>query len=887
MVLPISTYAVNIVKAVQEHDFTIISAEAGAGKSTQIPQYLSNHFDKVIVTNPRIIAAITLAMRVAEEIGVELGKEVGYRTGYYKNSSKETVIEYCTDGLQLIRSIFGEDLEQNRVLVIDEVHEWTNQIEALVAWTKFVAEKWNTKVVVMSATLEMDELADYFGNNTKTLTIPGSMYDVTVETRGGDDEELILAIHEQIMDGKNTLVFAPSKKKIQNIIDQLEFENAIIFPLHSDIDWEGQKKCFASYSKPKVIVATNIAQTSVTIPDIDVVVDTGKAIMPFARNGVIEYREVDVSRADIAQRMRRAGRTKEGKYILCSDTPIEWRDEYPIPEIQRSLLDQVVLQFASIGLDTAKLRFFHQPKMKSILDAKAELKAIGALDADENVTELGHKIAKMPVSTKTARMIIEAEKYGVTEEVIIIAAIIEMGSLLQKGVKYSGFTSENESDLLAELDVWNHLNSIGFIDFKLFGINKKNYFRIKEHIKKLHDALYGVVEFTSNDDRTAIIKACLTGYTSNIYFWDGGNNLYNDRGSDIKVDNKSCTFDAYENSGKVFFGNPISFPVKGRYGEEYDMNILTMVTRVDYDVIAEVFPDDVKKETKSSYDWSCDAVEVVSHRFFRNHVIKVERCIDREHPDYDRLKAEYQEEQASYHRTWGWEEPVQETRQTKVWLDGKEYDVYYDSSGKPYIYLESETVFTATKDEVLLGDGTKVRFAVLSLFGHGEKESSISALRRTYEFKYRSQCIKDKRWQYNNIKINTVSKFLSNAHMLGKVELEFHVGRVTLNVGTFYGFAHLKKGEVFLDLSSIEEEANSSTLEALQYLFMKEVQEKYRDGSFSHQSGKKKKVLTDSEKAVKEDFYSFVKECMRELTTENVTENMELIDEYYQELMGK
>ncbi len=181
MVLPISMYAEDIVKAVQEHDFTIISAEAGAGKSTQIPQYLAKHFEKVIVTNPRVIAAITLAMRVAEEMGVELGKEVGYRTGYYKNSSNETVIEYCTDGLQLIRSIFSENYKQDRVLVIDEVHEWTNQIEALVAWTKLVAEKWNTKVVVMSATLEMDELADYFGNNTKTLTIPGSMYDVKVE----------------------------------------------------------------------------------------------------------------------------------------------------------------------------------------------------------------------------------------------------------------------------------------------------------------------------------------------------------------------------------------------------------------------------------------------------------------------------------------------------------------------------------------------------------------------------------------------------------------------------------------------------------------------------------------------------------------------------------
>lgn len=880
MVLPISTYAVDIVKAVREHEFTIVSAEAGAGKSTQIPQYLAKHFDKVIVTNPRIIAAITLAMRVAEEMGVELGKEVGYRTGYYKNSSKETVIEYCTDGLQLIRSIFGEDLEQNRVLVIDEVHEWTNQIEALVAWTKFISDSWNTKVVVMSATLEMDELARYFGENTKTLEIPGSMYDVETEERGED--ELILAIHEQIIAGKNILVFVPSKKKIQSIIDELEFENAVVLPMHGDIDWEGQQKCFESYSRPKVVVATNIAQTSVTIPDIDVVVDTGKAIIPIAKNGVIEYREVDVSQADIAQRMRRAGRTKEGKYILCSDTPIEWRDEYPIPEIQRSLLDQVVLQFASIGLDVAKMKFFHQPEMQSILDAKAELKAIGALDADENVTELGHKIAKMPVSTKTARMIIEAEKYGVTEEVIIIAAIIEMGSLLQKGVKYSEFTDENSSDLLAELDVWNHLNSIGFIDFKQLGINKKNYFRIKEHIKKLHDALEGIIEFTSSDDREAIIKACLTGYTSNIYFWDGGNDLYNDRESDIKIDNKSCTFDSYENSGKVFFGKPISFPVKGRYGEEYDMNLLTIVTRVDYDVIAEVFPDEVKEETETSYDWSCDAVQVVTRKFFRDHIIKVESHIDNEHPDYDRLKAEYEAKQQVYYSIWHEEEPKQDTRQQTVMIDGRSFTVYYDWTGEAYIYLDSQIVFETKVNEVYLENGKRVMISSYSL-KLGKREETITAIRKAMELKFKGYALKSMKYEYESKKATTLDEFIANRYLLGKAELTYE----QMSFGSMYGYACLKKNTVFFDVTPDEETANSKTLEALQHLFMKETEKKYREGSFSHQSGKKKKVLTDSEKEVKEDFDSFVKECARELTLENVSETMGLVDEYYQELMGK
>lgn len=209
--LPIASYRKEIIEAVNNHSFTIISAETGSGKSTQIPQYLADYYNQIVVTEPRVMAAKTLAKRVAEEMSVTLGEEVGYRTAYDKCSTSTSKILYCTDGLQLIRTLFSKDNESENVLIIDEAHEWNLNIETLVAWCKFMHGKWNTKVVVMSATLDSARLADFFGEDTAVLSVPGTLYDVVVEER--DKYELIDTIKENIMYGKNILVFVAGKKR--------------------------------------------------------------------------------------------------------------------------------------------------------------------------------------------------------------------------------------------------------------------------------------------------------------------------------------------------------------------------------------------------------------------------------------------------------------------------------------------------------------------------------------------------------------------------------------------------------------------------------------------------------------------------------------------------
>ena len=868
MLLPITNYKNEIIEAVRSHSFTIISAETGSGKSTQIPQYLADYYEQVIVTEPRIMAAKTLAKRVAEEMEVTLGQEVGYRTAFDKCSSPNSNILYCTDGLQLIRTIFSEDNKTKNVLVIDEVHEWNLNIETLVAWCKFMQGKWNTKVVLMSATLDTDGLSEFFGNDVAVLNIPGNLYEVSMEQR--HQISLIDTINENINCGKNILVFVPGKKEIADVIYHLDIENAMVLPLHGELDWEDQKKCFKHYPVSKVIVATNVAQTSITIPDIDVVVDTGEARISIAENGIQGLFLKPISRSDIMQRKGRAGRTKSGKYFLCSDIPMKYREEYSVPEIQRSILDRVVLQLATIGLDAEELEFFHQPDLSEIKLSKKALTDIGAF-SEKQVTAIGRKIVKMPVSVQVARMIVEAEKYGVTEQVITIASIIENGGLLSKEGKYNDFTSEYKSDLLAELDVWKSINQMKYIDFQKLGINKRTFFRVKENIQKLKEALAGIVELTHNNDREAIVKSCLYGLVSHIYVRDYDNMYYSEDGSEVRLDRKSCV--SY--CPQIIVGIPKTIEFKDMYGGTDTIDLVNFVSKIDVSTLIELVPNKVIETTSLRYSASEDAVEVTINRSFLRNEIDYEIIYDYFNPQYSELKAKYEEEMRNKNYS---------RKQRVVMIDGKQFEVEYNSWEKRgIVYLDSETLFTTNVKELKLDSGEKVHFALTSLYGR--RETNIVALKNAVEMNRIKRLREGMRKEYDVLKVNTITDAIANASRIGKVELTMNNGGYGDTPIFVYGYIELKKNKVTFRIGDDENVAKSNTLEALQYLFMKEIEKRYGENKFSHQKGKKKQILTESEREVKEDFYSFVREVLANLTIENALENLEFLEEYYQEVI--
>jgi HrpA-like RNA helicase len=500
--LPILEWRDDILSAVDAHQVTIITAETGAGKSTQVPQFLAEHgYDKIVITQPRILAARNLCGRVREEWALRRSEDstriIGYRTAHERDDDPDNAILYCTDGLQLVRELTGSGVKARQVLILDEIHEWNENMEVLIAWARVRCnEDPQFKVVLMSATIEAESLAAYFGE-AAVIPVPGRSYPVTKQHGSDLVAEIIQRIDAPEI--SNMLVFLPGKAEIENVGAVLKKRAAAvgipIIPLHSQLEPEVQQRAFARYDHGKIILATNIAQTSITIDDIDVVIDSGLERRAEVRSGVEGLFIAEISQADCLQRAGRAGRTKEGIYILaqldelpCS--PLEKRPPYGIPEILRKHIDRLVLRLASIGIDIEDLVFFHEPKPGAIKRAKAKLVTLGALTKQGTVTAIGKAMERFPVASGYARMLVEAERYpeGIQAKLATIIAIQEVEDIVKSGSRYTGwrrFTKQTRSDLLGQYDVYLALPQIDEIDYEELGIIAKNITKADEVRERL------------------------------------------------------------------------------------------------------------------------------------------------------------------------------------------------------------------------------------------------------------------------------------------------------------------------------------------------------------------------------------------------------------------
>lgn len=510
--LPVFSYKTAIVEAVDANQVTIITAETGAGKSTQVPQYLADHgYTKVIVTQPRILAARNLSKRVREEWALRTSSDstevIGYRTAQERDDDPDNEILYCTDGLQLVREITGAGIKERQVLVLDEVHEWNENMEVLIAWAKKrCLEDPRFKVVIMSATIDVAPLAAYF-NTTAVISVPGRSYEV--KKRRGTD--IIVEILKKIETrGSNVLVFLPGKSEIQNVTDAIASKATAagipVIPLHSQLEATAQQQAFASYPNGKVILATNIAQTSITIDDIDVVIDSGLERRSEVRSGVEGLFIAQTSQADCLQRAGRAGRTKEGEYILAPYDvlpclPFEERPEYGTPEILRKHIDRLTLRLANVGIDIELLDFFHDPSKRAIRQAKQTLISLGAMTPTGNVTTVGREMERYPVESSYARMLVESQEHSaeVQTKLAAIIAIQEIGGIVKGGPRYVGwkrYTKQQKSDLLAQYDVYRALiditAGINPDDYEEIGIISKNVSKAKDVMERLNHDISGI-----------------------------------------------------------------------------------------------------------------------------------------------------------------------------------------------------------------------------------------------------------------------------------------------------------------------------------------------------------------------------------------------------------
>jgi hypothetical protein len=650
--LPVDDYREKILVSVETNPVTIIVAETGAGKSTGVPRYLAESGYRVIVTQPRRLAARTVAARVAQEMGVTLGGRVGYATGEDRRVSAETEVLFCTDGLQLVRELVGgrNAAGGGTVLVLDEVHEWNLNVEVLVAWAKMrILAGDDLRVVLMSATVAAEKLA-HFMNDAPVITVPGRLYPVERQTAQGDS--LIGKVVAFARGGCNVLVFQPGKREIDETVAQLRKElsgEAIVLPLHGELEPADQQRCFAPPlpGLVKVVVSTNVAQTSVTIPDIDAVVDSGLERRIELRDGIEGLYLLPISRADCEQRAGRAGRTKPGVYVLASDIDLESRPQFPKAEILRTRLDQTVLRLAAQGFDAAVMEFFHQPDREEIRRAREALTKLGAIDGAGDVTSMGHRMARLPVSVHLARMLIEAEHRGVVEQVATIAACMESGEIRARDGVWHKLTRETRSDLLAVLDVFRAAQYIRGVPGKSkaeglreIGVFGKDYFRAVELRTKLLDVMRrtrdqgaGKQFPTSEAEREAILRSCVAGMVDHLYKGDYGR-YRNGSGGDRELARESV-IKGYPGRADLLVGLPFDISGKGARGRPYTLRLIGMATVVDPTMLAEVAPQLMERKPglRPSYSPEKDVMTSVTEMFFNGQRVGEETVDDPEHPE--------------------------------------------------------------------------------------------------------------------------------------------------------------------------------------------------------------------------------------------------------------
>ncbi|MDD8025479.1 MAG: ATP-dependent RNA helicase HrpA [Acidobacteriota bacterium] len=483
--LPITARREEIVQAIRRRPVVILSGETGCGKSTQIPKMCIEAGrglrGMIAVTQPRRIAAVTIANRIAEEMGEPVGRSVGYKIRFDDTTPRDAWIKVVTDGMLLAETQGDPRLLAYDTIVIDEAHERSLNIDFLLGIAKtLLPVRRDLRLIVTSATLDIEKFRAAF-DDPPVIEVGGRTYPVEVEYRPPDPEskqdqdytdaavEAVAAIKAEKRSG-DILVFMPTEQDILETCEKLEakkYAGVSVLPLYARLPGPQQGLVYR-VTGPKIVVATNVAETSLTIPGIRYVVDTGLArisqYLPGARINSLPIRPVSKSSAD--QRKGRCGRVSDGVCIrLYSEDDYNERAAFTPPEIQRSNLAEVILRMISLRLGhPAKFPFVDRPASAAVKDGFETLLELGAIrqqDGEYALTEKGRRMARMPLDPRLSRMLIEAAKEGCLREVSVIAAALSirdprerpLDKAAQADQMHAPFR-EASSDFLTLLNIW-------------------------------------------------------------------------------------------------------------------------------------------------------------------------------------------------------------------------------------------------------------------------------------------------------------------------------------------------------------------------------------------------------------------------------------------------
>ncbi|GAB6141443.1 ATP-dependent RNA helicase HrpA [Methylosoma difficile] len=563
--LPVTGKKDDIAELIAKHQVVIVCGETGSGKTTQLPKICLSlgrgAAGFIGHTQPRRIAARTVADRIAEELGEALGKSVGYKIRFNDKTHAESLVKLMTDGIILAETQNDPYLSQYDTLIIDEAHERSLNIDFLIGYMKWLLPKRpDLKLIVTSATIDTQRFSDHFGG-APIIEVSGRTYPVDVryrplEAKDDDKEEedettddlqnaILDAVDELYRDLRgDILIFLSGEREIRETTDSLKKHHGTryeILPLYSKLSVSEQERVFnPKGGKIRIVLATNVAETSLTVPGIRCVIDTGHArISRYSHKSKIQRLPIErVSQSSANQRAGRCGRVAEGICIrLYSQDDYLARPEFTEPEIMRTNLSAVILQMISLNLgDIEDFPFIEPPDEKMIRDGKTVLQEVNALDKSGKLTEVGKQLAKVPTDPKLARMLLAAkEEHCLTEVAIIVSALSiqdprekPADKIPQADAKHAAFRHP-ESDFLTLLNIWNtfeeqkkHLSnsklrkycSENFLSY----IRMREWFDIHEQIMQV---VKGELKMHLNTDEAGyekIHRALLTGLLSNIGF---------------------------------------------------------------------------------------------------------------------------------------------------------------------------------------------------------------------------------------------------------------------------------------------------------------------------------------------------------------------------------
>ncbi|MBW2558365.1 MAG: ATP-dependent RNA helicase HrpA [Deltaproteobacteria bacterium] len=492
-ILPITKKKDEIIEAIKNHQVVVITGETGSGKTTQIPKMCieaRRGIDGIIgCTQPRRIAAVTVAHRIADELKEDVGRSVGYKIRFRDKTNKDTHIKLMTDGILLMETQSDPYLNRYDTLIIDEAHERSTNIDFLLGILKrLLGRRRDLKLIITSATIDPEKFSKAF-DNAPIIEVSGRMYPVEVryrpiDSKMGEEGETshvdaaVRAVDELSREEPgDILIFMPTQQDIVDtcaILAASKNGDSTVLPLFGRLSSSQQQRVFARTRMRKIVVATNVAETSITIPGIRYVIDTGLARIseynPGTRTRKLPIKVI--SRSNAIQRTGRCGRVQDGVCVrLYTEEDYEKRPLFTTPEILRSNLAEVILRMIALGMgNISSFPFIDAPSPGNIRDGFALLRELGATRSEGRkifLTDRGTAMSRLPLDPRISRMIIDAERYECVEEVIIIASALSIADPRERPLEkeqnadrmHKPFVN-TASDFITLLNIWNRYHDI-------------------------------------------------------------------------------------------------------------------------------------------------------------------------------------------------------------------------------------------------------------------------------------------------------------------------------------------------------------------------------------------------------------------------------------------